>query len=318
MKLTCMQLLTVAFLATLVTMSSAALQYNFYSSSCPSAEETIKSKVNYLINGNPSVAAALIRLLFHDCFVTGCDGSILLDGSSSEKSAIPLAVAGYNAVDAIKAAVESECPGTVSCADILAFAARDAVNRSAGYYYAVNSGRRDLNSSTSISILTNMPTPRFSIQDLVARFAQKNLNIVDLVALSGAHAIGVAHCSSVSNRLYPSVDPTMDPAYAADLKQRCPSSGVPDNLLNNSAVSPTVLDNQYFKNVVARRVLFTSDAALLNRNDTAAKVAEMAADPAKWIAQFAASMVKMGSINVTTGTQGQVRTSCRKINSPVN
>jgi peroxidase len=109
----------------------------------------------------------------------------------------------------------------------------------------------------------------------------------------------------------------MDAAYAADLKRRCPAParGVPDNLLNNSAASPAVLDNQFYKIVVARRVLFTSDAALLNRTDTAAKVADMAAYPEKWIAQFALSMVKMGSINVTTGTQGQVRRLCRAINS---
>jgi peroxidase len=213
--------------------------------------------------------------------------------------------------------VEAACPGTVSCADVLAFAARDSVNRSAGFYYPVNAGRRDRDASTFISVLTNMPSPLYTIKDLIARFAQKNLNIDDLVALSGAHKIGVAHCSAVNNRLYPSVDPTMDAAYAADLKKRCPAParGVPDNLLNNSAVSPTVLDNQFYGNAMARRVLFTSDAALLNRTDTAAKVADMAAYPEKWIAQFALSMVKMGSINVTTGTQGQVRRLCRTINS---
>jgi peroxidase len=64
-----MQLLMVAFLATLITRSSAGLQYDFYNSSCPNAEETIKNVVNGLIDANPSVAAALIRLFFHDCFV---------------------------------------------------------------------------------------------------------------------------------------------------------------------------------------------------------------------------------------------------------
>ncbi|XP_047058653.1 peroxidase 2-like [Lolium rigidum] len=319
-KLTCLQLLMVAF-ATLITMSSAGLQYGFYNSSCPNAEQTVTNVVNGLIDANPAVAPALIRLIFHDCFVAGCDASILLDprsaNSSPEKTSIPLAVAGYNAVDQIKTAVEAACPGTVSCADIVAFAARDSVAKAAGYYYSVDSGRRDGSVSTAFSILTNMPSPLFNRSDLVARFIQKKLTVVDLVALSGAHSIGVAHCSAFTKRLYPTMDPTLDATFAADLKKRCPAParGVPDNLVNNSVVTPAILGNQFYGNAMGKKVLFNSDATLLTGSDTATLVSQMAADPAKWIAQFAVSMVNMGRIGVLTGTQGQVRKNCRVVNS---
>ena len=48
--------------------------------------------------------------------------------STAEKDAIPnQTLSGFDVIDAIKEKVESECPGVVSCADILALAARDSI-----------------------------------------------------------------------------------------------------------------------------------------------------------------------------------------------
>lgn len=62
----------------------------------------------------------------------GCDGSVLLDDTidlQGEKTASPNinSLDGFTLIDRIKNKLESECPGIVSCADILTIAARDAV-----------------------------------------------------------------------------------------------------------------------------------------------------------------------------------------------
>ena len=58
----------------------------------------------------------------------GCDASILLDVPNSEKTAVQnTGIFGYDLIDDIKAELEAECPGVVSCADIIVMAARDAV-----------------------------------------------------------------------------------------------------------------------------------------------------------------------------------------------
>lgn len=62
----------------------------------------------------------------------GCDGSVLLDDTvtlKGEKTASQNlnALIGFDLVDRIKNQLESQCPGIVSCADLLAIAARDAV-----------------------------------------------------------------------------------------------------------------------------------------------------------------------------------------------
>ena len=63
----------------------------------------------------------------------GCDGSILLDDTptfTGEKNAFPNrdTARGFEVIDKIKTEVEATCKNTVSCADILALAARDGVD----------------------------------------------------------------------------------------------------------------------------------------------------------------------------------------------
>ncbi|KAH7429368.1 hypothetical protein KP509_09G044100 [Ceratopteris richardii] len=125
------------------------LQFHFYDKSCPNVEKIVRQVVSSAVASEARMAGSLLRLHFHDCFVQGCDGSLLLNSIAGliegEQEALPNAnsVRGFEVVDAIKAALEQECPGIVSCADILALAARDSVAVSGGPSYPVQLGRRE-------------------------------------------------------------------------------------------------------------------------------------------------------------------------------
>ncbi|CAL4924171.1 unnamed protein product [Urochloa decumbens] len=124
----------VTVVAALYGLHGAAAQLceNYYAETCPDAYDIVKKVLIEAHQSDERIYASLIRLHFHDCFVQGCDGSLLLDsvpGMQSEKDSLPNkgSARGFPVVDAVKEALEAACPGVVSCADILAIASEISV-----------------------------------------------------------------------------------------------------------------------------------------------------------------------------------------------
>eukprot|EP00253_Pinus_taeda_P027072 PITA_27072 len=289
------------------------LALNFYDKTCPAVYNTVESVAGQYISKAPTLAAPLLRMHFHDCFVRGCDGSVLLNSTNSskaEKDSIPnVTLRGFQVIDAAKAAVEKVCPGVVSCADILALVARDAVHMGAEMDWCLS------RTKVSLNFLHHLRISRSSHQCLLA--LSNGLDVKDLVVLSGAHTIGTSHCSSFSSRLYNftgkgDTDPSLDKYYAAQLKIKC-KPGDSKTIVEMDPGSFRTFDTNYYVNVKKNRGLFHSDAALLTNNEAKAYVNEELQGPS-FFSDFATSMEKMGRIGVLTGTAGQIRGHCAFIN----
>ncbi|WOG83894.1 hypothetical protein DCAR_0103072 [Daucus carota subsp. sativus] len=297
------------------------LAEGYYWKSCPSAEQIVWKAVSAAVRKDPTIPAGLIRLYFHDCFVRGCDASVLLKTTSSKNPTeledfANRGLRGLDLIDSIKAKVEAVCPGIVSCADIIAFAARDSTYKAGGIYYSIPSGRRDGTVSIE-SEVSALPPPFLDVPPMLQFFTNKSMSVKEMTALSGAHSIGFAQCRLVSPRLYNfnkthPQDPTLDPKFASFLKKKCPQNAT--NSVNLDSVTPNHLDNQYYKNLKRNMGVLTSDQVLANHPMTAKIVKKYIAYPEIWIQDFADAMVHLGSLDVLTGKKGQIRKKCGFVN----
>nr|GLL36817.1 cationic peroxidase 1-like [Ipomoea trifida] len=299
----------------LFAVSSAQLSANFYSSSCPNALSIIKSAVNSAVQSEARMGASLLRLHFHDCF--GCDASVLLDDTANftgEKTAGPNnnSLRGFNVIDNIKTQLESSCAGVVSCADIVAVAARDSVVALGGPSWNVVVGRRDSTTASLSGANSNIPGPTSSLSQLISSFSNKGFSTREMVALSGSHTIGQARCTTFRNRIYN--DANINSTFATSLKGNCPQSGGNNNLAPLDFVTPTSFDNNYFKNLQSQKGLLHSDQELFNGGSADSIVNTYSSNPSTFASDFANAMVKMGNLSPLTGSNGQIRKNCRKTN----
>uniref|UniRef100_A0A803NSN1 Peroxidase n=1 Tax=Cannabis sativa TaxID=3483 RepID=A0A803NSN1_CANSA len=315
-----MAILCLALVILFIGSSRAELSSpDFYSKTCPKLFPTVKSKVQSAIAKETRIGASLLRLFFHDCFVNGCDGSVLLDDTSNfvgEKTANANrnSARGFDVVDDIKSAVESVCPGVVSCADILAITARDSVTILGGPNWEVKLGRRDAKTTSRAAANNGIPQQSFNLNRLLSRFNALGLSNTDLVALSGAHTIGLARCTSFRAHIYN--ESNIDGSFARTRQANCPrTTGTGDNnLAPLDLQTPKAFDNKYFQNLIQKKGLLHSDQELFNSGSADSIVRSYVNSQTSFFSDFASAMVKMGDISPLTGSNGEIRKNCRRAN----
>ncbi|CAL5086617.1 unnamed protein product [Urochloa decumbens] len=294
------------------------LDAGFYRKSCPDMEGIVQRAVRKAVDADYTLAASLIRLFFHDFAVEGTDASILIDvpGQSEKYAEASKTLRGFELIEEIKAELEAKCHATVSCADILTAAARDAATAAGVPYWPLKYGRRDGKDSVAGEADRRVPMGGQSVTDLVRFFESNGLTIMDLVVLSGAHTIGRASCGAVRPALckLKGGAAAMERRYADFLRRKCGAGGEGE-YVELDGETPTEFDNQYYKNLMRGRGVLDTDMKLLPDSRTEGLVRAFANQPSQVFEhQFAQSMRKLGEAQVLTGNEGEVRRKCSAVN----
>nr|KYP41512.1 Peroxidase 21 [Cajanus cajan] len=255
--------------------------------------------------------------------VKSCDASLLLEtvpnGVVSEKtSSRSFGMRNFKYVNTIKAAVEQECPSTVSCADIVALSARDGIALLGGPSIEMKTGRRDSKESYVTEVEDSIPNHNDSISLVLSRFQAIAIDVEATVALLGAHSVGRVHCVNLVKRLYPTVDKTLDPTHAEYLKRRCPTPNPDPKAVmysRNDLKTPMIIDNNYYKNILQHKGLLSVDEQLATDPRTAPYVQKMANDNEYFHQQFSRAILLLSETNPISGDQGEIRKDCRYLNA---
>ncbi|KAF8687470.1 hypothetical protein HU200_043163 [Digitaria exilis] len=329
--------------AALMPQSAVAqLRPYYYANICPNLELIIRSSVKQSMAQSPISAPAALRLFFHDCAVQGCDASIMIVNSNGDDEwrnpdNQSLKPEGFQVILNAKAAVDSDpqCKYKVSCADIMAIAARESVL-----------GRYDGRVSTKASVV--LPHANFTLDQLNAYFSSLGgFTQSEMIALSGkrafddsslaslslrfqrtsdhllllllllpaaglcvnpgGHTLGAADCPFFQYRI--GTDPTMDPNFAAQLKSTCSSN--PTSGFAFLDPSPVTFDNAYFKNLQGGKGLLGSDQVLYSDWRSRGTVDHYATYQNAFFGDFVAAMTKLGRVGVKTAATGEIRRDCR-------
>ncbi|KAL5066387.1 hypothetical protein RYX36_028124 [Vicia faba] len=192
----------------------------------------------------------------------------------------------------------------------------DCAVRVRGPFWEVPFGRKD--GKISLTKEANLvPQGHENITGLLAFFQEKGLDMLDLVTLSGSHTIGRSTCYSIMNRIYNfngtgKPDPSLSVYYLKLLRKRCKKDL---DLVHLDVITPRTFDTTFYKNLLRKVGLLSTDQLLFSDKRTGPFVEAFATQPFLFHSQFSVSMVKLGNVQVLTRpNEGEIRVNCNYVN----
>ncbi|XP_052308219.1 peroxidase 29 [Populus trichocarpa] len=180
-------MLVVVVLAIRVGVGQSQLTYDYYRSSCLNVETIVRQEMLGIFLVDVTAPAAFLRLMFHDCQVQApVDSSVIKLGLLFlHENPLTFCIRKQEAIGYIKSVLEAECPGQVSCADIIVLAAKESVDFSGGPRIQIPLGRKDSTTSNNKQSDDLLPSPAVTVDELLHIFMSKGMDLEVSVAILG-------------------------------------------------------------------------------------------------------------------------------------
>lgn len=218
----------------------------------------------------PLLAGALLRAAFHDAgtfnakdgsIQTGANGSLQYEGKQPQNNGLQVGIDVL--ADLHQDLKKMNCP--VTMADLIQIAGAEAVAIAGGPKIKVPVGRKDVTEGSN-DVMTQLPSPGNTAEQLKTLFQGNTYTVQDLVALSGGHTIGKA-------RFFPKDPPELEG-------------------------TPRTFDNVYYKELLNGEGAFPSDKALVSDPNTRPIVEKFASDKGAFFRAFEEAYLKMGMMGI--------------------
>lgn len=181
----------------------------------------------------------------------------------------------------------------------------------------LKTGRRDGRKSRVDILEQHLPDHNESMSVVLQRFANIGIDTAGVVALLGSHSVGRTHCVKLVHRLYPEVDPALNPDHVQHMLYKCPDS-IPDpkavQYVRNDRGTPMKLDNNYYRNILDNKGLLIVDHQLATDKRTKPFVKKMARSQDYFFKEFSRAITILSENNPLTGTKGEIRSQCNLAN----
>ncbi|CAA6672509.1 unnamed protein product [Spirodela intermedia] len=293
-------------------MAEGKLAVDYYAASCPRAAEIVSETVVSKQIASPTTAAGTLRVFFHDCFLDGCDGSVLVSSTAfhrAERDAdINLSLPGdaFDLVVRAKTAVELACPASSPAPT--SSPSPPATSSPCSAAPSSRPPRPQGQPRLPCRPRRRAPPPRQRHR----LPAHRAIRAARLLGAGARRAVRRAHrrvCALQGVRStggpgrWRRADAAAEPRYAEAVRRACADyRSRPTVAVFNDVMTPNKFDNVYFQNL--RRGMGL----------TRPFVELYAADEGVFFRDFARAIEKLSVYGVKTGGQGEVRRRCDQFN----